>query len=109
MTLPRADELEAVLGAIRKADLQAAGITHLRLGDLEVKIATASPAAQPTAGAGLVAQINAIAPLPADDPTPPAKVVGTEVAIGGAEDALEALVSHRQPGGGPVPMLPIEQ
>lgn len=62
MSLPKAEDLAAVLAAIGDAGpkLQAAGFTRLRLGSLELNLAPKSP------GERLVDDINAQAPLPPD-------------------------------------------
>lgn len=60
MELPDPLQLRAVLAEIRDADLQAAGVTHLRLGAIEVKIAPK------TDGQRIVAELNEGAPLPGD-------------------------------------------
>ena len=102
MQLPKAEDLRACLQAIRDAKLQEAGVTHVRLGALEVRIAPA-PVANVTGpaqsvGADLVAKINGESPLPAVEVMSRGR---TDVPITGAEDALEALASHRVPGAGP--------
>jgi hypothetical protein len=62
MSLPKAEDLAAVLAAIGDAGpkLQAAGFTRLRLGSLELTLAPK------TRGERLVDDINKQAPLPAE-------------------------------------------
>jgi hypothetical protein len=58
MGLPAAAELEAIFEAARRH-----GVTHLRVGGLEVRLAQQP---EPVTGAGMVAAVNRAAPLPVD-------------------------------------------
>ena len=70
MNLPSADELRSIFAAAREH-----GVTHLRVGGLEVRLAPLPPApavpAESPRPADLIAEINRAAPLPgSEDPTP---------------------------------------
>lgn len=58
MDLPDAKELKTVLTAIKAAKLREAGITHVRFGALEIRIAPATP------GQDIVEAINRSEPTP---------------------------------------------
>lgn len=89
MTLPSADELRSIFAVAREH-----GVTHLRVGPLEVRLAPAlaQPAAEPD-GAAMVAAINAKSPLPVGDPT---ETLKREVAAQGRrhiDDPLDIIAS----------------
>lgn len=64
MALPNAEELRAVLAVSREY-----GVTHLRIGGLEVRLAPPQPAqVQGIDAAKLLAEINDRSPLPVGDP-----------------------------------------
>lgn len=98
MNLRNVGDLEAVLAAIalKAADLQAAGVTHLRVGGIEVRFAPRPP------GQDLVDALNRAAPLPDDgarvppgvDPMAAIKAELKQVNAG--VDILEALASGRR-------------
>lgn len=92
MTLPSADELRSIFAAAREH-----GVTHLRVGALEVRLAPepvlpSRPAAE-LDGAAMVAAINAKSPLPVGDPT---ETLKREVAAQGRrhiDDPLDIIAS----------------
>jgi hypothetical protein len=88
MALPSAAELQAIFAAAREY-----GVTHLRVGPLEVRFA--GPAAQPVPvafdGAAMVDAINAGAPLPGQDPLDTIREGGLDSQRRMVRDPLETL------------------
>lgn len=90
VNLPKADDLKAVLAAIRDADLQGAGVTHVRVGGLEVRIA-APPQKSP--GAEIVEALNK--GLPTDSPAARRAALGIPPGERMPSDILEDLAAGR--------------
>lgn len=97
MALPSAGELREIFAAAREY-----GVTHLRVGPLEVRLSppptvVASPfthTAQPD-GASMLADINAAAPLSGEDPIATIRRTGDDHQRRVVADPLELLNSGK--------------